>query len=116
MDLAIRTTLQLWDRPVFEDANTGQTFADYRRLVLAGRQEMLVYRDAASQAQWKSCGADPALEGTMIYLIARDGQLTIAVDDIPNPSIRSYVEAVRSGLRNDLFASSAERRKKKVAA
>jgi len=106
LDLAIRATLRLWKLPVFEDADTGEMFTDYRDLVLGGRQEILVYRDPAAQAAWKELGADESLDGTMIHLIARDGELTIAVDDVPNPSICAFIHAVRGGLRDDLFGSS----------
>jgi hypothetical protein len=98
MDVALRAAVELWDRPVFEDADTGETFAEYRRRDLAGRREVLVYRDAAARAGWDQLGADPSLDGTMIHLIADDAKLTIAVDDVPNPSIRSYVDAVRNAL------------------
>src|SRR5206468_5157605 len=101
MDLALRAALKLWGRPVFEDADTGETFAEYRRRDLAGRREVLVYRDAAARAGWDELGADPSLDGTLIHLIAGDGELTIAVDDVPNPSIRSYVDAVRDALGSE---------------
>jgi hypothetical protein len=115
MDLAIRVTVRLWGRPIFEDADSGETFDEYQKLVLTGRREILIYRDSAAQAGWKALGADESLDGTMIHLIAAAGELTIAVDDVPNPSIRSFVAAVRNALQNDLFASSAEGLRKVAA-
>jgi hypothetical protein len=98
MDVALRATVTLWGRPVFEDADTGETFAEYRRRDLAGRREVLVFRDDAARVGWDELGADPSLDGTMIHLIADNGELTIAVDDVPNPSISSYIDAVRDAL------------------
>ena len=101
MDVALRAILALWGRPLFEDADTGETFSEYRRRDLAGRREVFVYRDAAARTGWGELGADPSLDGTMIHLIAAGGELTIAVDDVPNPSIRSYIDAVRDALTSE---------------
>lgn len=115
LEVAIRAILWLWDLPVFENADTGETLTDYRKLVRSGVHEILVYRDATAQAGWKELGADPSLDGTMIHLIGVGRELTMAVDDVPSPSIRSFVATVRNALRKDLFASTAEPRRKVAA-
>jgi hypothetical protein len=104
MDMAICAAARMWNHPVFEDADTGHTFQDLWQVIVAPPPELLIYRDAAAQEAWKRLGADDSLNGTMIHLIARDGELTIAVDDVPGPKIRSYIESVRTGLCNALSA------------
>jgi len=105
IDLALRATRRLWPTAVYENADTGEAFAAYRPIVLSSHCEILVYRDEAARNAWDELGADESLDGTMIHLIARECELTIAVDDVPNSTISAYIETVRKGLRQDIFLS-----------
>lgn len=109
MDMAIRVIRLAWDQAVFEDADTGQTFRSYSEIDLRARPEILVYRDQKAQSDWKEIGPDPSVEGTMIHLIGRRGELTIGLDDEPTPAILSIVDVIRRSLRAqpELFAAAA---------
>jgi hypothetical protein len=108
MDMAMRVLALAWSSAVFEDADTGQTFKSYRDVDLNGREEILVYRDAAAQEKWREEGP---VDGTMVHLIGRRGELTLGLDDVPDQQITSIVDVIRKSLRTDLFAVGATREK-----
>ena len=107
LETAVLTIARAWKSAFVEDAETGAAISKSRDPGLLGRQEILVYRNAAAQKSWKELGADESLDGTMIHLIARDGELTIAVDDIPSPAIRSLVDAIQKALHASPVRSAA---------
>ena len=109
MDLAVRAIRLAWEHAVFEDADTGETFNNYANLPLRGREELFIYRDADAQAIWKEVGPDPSVDGTMIFLIARRGELTIGLDDEPSPSTLSIVDVIRQSLRTYSHNGSQQR-------
>jgi hypothetical protein len=113
IDVAMRVIRLLWKNAVFEDADTGETFISYYEMELHGCPEILVYRDAPAQRRWKEIGPDPGVDGTMIHLIGRRGELTIGLDDVPSHEMRALVDSITHSLRSELFASTAVR---KVAA
>ena len=108
LDLALRAVVRLWDDVVLEDAETGEVFSSYRGINLFGRHEILAFRDLEAARLWDDIGPDSSLDGTLIHFLASPGELTVAVDDVPPPQIRSFVESLRAALRKDLFASESE--------
>jgi hypothetical protein len=113
LDFALRAVVRLWDDVVLEDAETGEVFSSYWEINLFGRHEILAFRDPEVARLWDDIGTDPSLDGTLIDFLLSPGELTVAVDDVPPPQIRLFVESLRAALRKDLFASEGER---KVAA
>lgn len=105
MDMAIRTITRLWPHAMIEDAVTGEAFDRYADVTFAGRQEILVFRDAKAARLWDEIGPDPSLDGTLVHLLISGNQLTVTVDAEPNAQIRVYVAALQRSLGQDLFAS-----------
>jgi hypothetical protein len=104
---AVRAITRLWPNAVLEDADSAEVLPQYPSINFQGRREILAFRDQKAADQWDELGADPSLGGTLVHFLASQGALTVSVDDVPPAQIGSFVEALRSSLRQDIFASDA---------
>ncbi len=110
MEFAIRTIRRQWPSAIFEDAQTGESLQEVRLAGLSNRCEVLAYKDRAWADQWRDQGADESLTGTMIHLLISEDGLTAVVDADPPAEVRSVIDSIRRGLRQDLFGVKAETR------
>ena len=98
LNVAVRAAIALWPAAVIEDAVTGETFPPDERLDVAGRQEILVFRDAKSAELWETLGSDSRLRGTLIHFLLSGEELTVVVDASPPAPIEKFVEGLRQKL------------------
>ena len=98
LDYAVRLVASFWADCVFvaDDDPTVVTRLD--RLAFHGRSEVIVYRDVAACAAWRTIGYDDSLRGTMLYLISDPTELTIVIDDEPPAEITEMLAMIRQGL------------------
>lgn len=109
IDLAVRTVKRLWPSAVLEDGETGEVLQPYREMRLAGRREILAFKDIQASKRWADVGADDSTKGTLIHLLVSPGELTVVVDDEPSPEMKAYVRTLCRALTQDLFADYAVR-------
>jgi hypothetical protein len=105
LDLVVRAVVRLWPDVVLEDGETGQVLPKYEGITFHGRREILAFRDPEAARLWEEIGVDPSLEGTLVHFLVSPGELTVAVDDVPPPRIRKFIDSLRAALRKDIFAS-----------
>jgi hypothetical protein len=108
LDHSLRALSRLWPHAVYEDADTGEAFANYAQINFGGRRDFFVFRDKDAADKWEELGADESLDGTMIHFLSRPRELTIVVDSNPPQFIHLFLQALRRSLRQDLFESVAE--------
>lgn len=102
LDLAVRAVKKFWPAAVLEDAVTGQDLGHYPQISIAGREEILAFRDAASAKLWNEIGPDPSLDGTLLHFILSEAKLTVVIDASPPPQITRFVEDLRRDLMQQL--------------
>ena len=104
--VAVRAVRQAWRQAVFENALTGARYNDFSQIPFGEIDEIFVYRDSAVADEWDASGAVPELYNTMIHILADEGFITVVVDE-RNATMERIIEAIKSGLGNDIFCTPA---------
>lgn len=104
LDFAARAVRERWPDAVFEDAQTGELFADYSDLQLVRTTEIFAYKDKLAKSKWDELGADESLVGTMIHILQSGSRITLVVDSEPSGEVLSLVNAIQDGLRSGVFS------------
>ena len=110
IELALRLAAQIWPHAIYENAATGDRYEQHAALPLGLIREVLVYRDKATADKWDELGADPSLNDTLVQLFIQDDALTVVLDSEVSAQMSEYVQALRTGLRQDIFHVVATRR------
>lgn len=111
LDFAVRAVSRFWPCAVLEDGESGESLRHYANISFAGTREILAFRDSVAAKLWDEIGPDPSLDGTLIHFLRREHELTVSIDAAPSPEIASFVQGLRHSLAQDLFASTAQRKK-----
>lgn len=110
LEWAVRSIRRLWPQVVLEDPIAGEVLSRSSTINFSERREILAFRDSEAARLWDDLGVDPSLTGTLVHFLVSPGELTVAVDDVPPPQVAAFVEALRSSLNTELFASTAIRK------
>jgi len=103
LEIAARAITHLWPDAVFAHGETGERY-DYVWLVpFSEMDEVFVYRDSDSADMWFEKGAVPEAHNTMIHVLHDPGLLTVVVDE-RNPEMDTALNAIKSGLADDIHS------------
>ncbi|HQU44156.1 MAG TPA: hypothetical protein PK867_15155 [Pirellulales bacterium] len=97
LDICARIVRRYWPQARFEDAVTGEKYAQYGEIPLGCVRELLVYRDAHAESAWDADDANSP-ENSMLYLILSGDSITVVLDDPDAADMRSIVGSLRTSL------------------
>lgn len=105
--VAARVVGQFWPNAVFENGSTGESYKCYWDTPFDDLEEVFIYRDSAAAELWEIEGAIAEALNSMIHVIADKGLTTVVVDDPDDPTMKSIVAAITSGLQDDVLSHFA---------
>jgi hypothetical protein len=105
LDICARIMRHYWVSARFEDAVTGDKYAQYAEIPFGSIGELLVYRDPESERAWDSDDAN-TLANSMLYFIRSRNAMTVVVDDPDTAEMRSIVASLRAELQAATVAES----------
>jgi len=72
----VRFLRERWPNCVIENTETAEIYTTYEAVPFGQVQELFVYKDARALKEWE----DETAVGNMVYVIAREGELTLVTD------------------------------------
>jgi hypothetical protein len=102
LEVAVRAVRQCWPRAVYENADSGDRYSQFKSIPFGALHEIFVYRDAPAADAWDTNGAIPELHNTMIHLIADEDVLTVVVDE-KDDLANEIIAAIKSALSDDIL-------------
>ncbi|HEY3321400.1 MAG TPA: hypothetical protein VGP72_13090 [Planctomycetota bacterium] len=97
--LVYEVASRIWPECVVEDSEHRRPLSRVKfGPQLAGVSEIMIFRDRASRELWRKRGASDETEDTMVYALAGDGELTLAVCDPKKGDIKQIVSAVQQSM------------------
>jgi hypothetical protein len=104
MVVSLRLIKLIWPDVVVQDANSGD-IAEIGgdALIPEMMTDAFVYQNQEMAMKWEELGAEPELADTMIYILVRNEEVTIVVDDPELESSRKFLSGIKSALHMNLF-------------
>jgi hypothetical protein len=106
LEACVRIIERFWPSVRFEDAVTGEKYQRRGDIPFARVRELLAYHDADAEAAWDADSPDSA-ENSMLYLIVRQEDITIVVDNPESAEMRSILNAIHDLLWTDILFTYA---------
>ena len=85
----------------FENAVTGDKYPQLNDIPFAGLNELLAYPSEESEAAWDDDEPESP-ENSMLYIIMRDKEITVVLDNPDTPEMQSILEAIHGLLWTDI--------------
>ena len=98
MPTVVKTIIQYWPKATFENAISGDKFDKYGKIPFKQLDELFIHRDAEIEI---ACDSGEWPPNTMIYVIARDNDFTIIVDDPEDAEMKKIIDAIKLAIKND---------------
>jgi hypothetical protein len=97
LDACARIVQRRWPHARFEDAVTGEKYAQFRDIPFGRVRELFAYPDASAEAAWDADRPDSP-PNSMLYLILSPHSVTVVLDDPNTADMRAMLEAFRTML------------------
>jgi hypothetical protein len=101
LEACARIIQRRWPRARFENAITGEKYPQLDDIPFAELTELLAYPTAEAEAAWDADSPDSP-ENTMLYIIMREEDITIVLDDPDTAEMRPILEAIHGLLWTDI--------------
>ena len=101
LEACARIIQRRWPRVRFENAITGEKYAQLNDIPLAELTELLAYPSAEAEAAWDADSPDSP-ENSMLYIIVREEDITVVLDNPHTAEMRSILEAIHGLLWTDI--------------
>jgi hypothetical protein len=98
LEACVRIVQHQWPHSRFEDAETGEKYANGDEIPLGRVRELFAYSDAQAEAVWDADRED-APPNSMLYLIRSPDFITVVLDDPNAADMQAMLEEFRTILR-----------------
>jgi hypothetical protein len=98
LETCARIVQHCWPNARFEDAETGEKYANSGDIPLGRVRELFAYVDAEAEAAWDADREDSP-PNSMLYLIRSPDSITIVLDDPNTADMQALLEEFRTLLR-----------------
>lgn len=101
LEACARIIRRSWNRVRFENAITGEKYSQLDSIPFAELTELFAYPSAEAEAAWDADSPESP-ENSMVYIIVREKDITIVLDNPDTAEMRSILEAIRGLLWTDI--------------
>ncbi|MEO6812230.1 MAG: hypothetical protein ABI353_24240 [Isosphaeraceae bacterium] len=101
LNACARIIQRLWPHARFENAVTGEKYAQLIDIPFVELTELLAYPNSEAEAAWDADSSESP-ENSMLYIIVRDEDVTVVLDNPETAEMRSILEAIRGLLWTDI--------------
>lgn len=97
LEACARIIRRFWPHVRFEDAVTGEKYAQMTDVPFGGVTELLAYPSEEAEVSWDAdCTDSP--ENSMLYIIARKNDITVVLDNPKTAEMELILEGIRGAL------------------
>jgi hypothetical protein len=97
LEACARIVRKRWPDARFEDAVTGNKYACLTDVPFGTIKELLVYPSKEAEACWDADRSDSP-ENSMLYIIARDEEITVVLDNPDTAEMQFILDGIRGVL------------------
>jgi hypothetical protein len=98
LEAGARIVQRYWPNAKFEDAETGEKYANYGDIPFGRIHELFAYSDAQAEAAWDADREDSP-PNSMLYLIRSPDSLTVVLDDPNTADMQAMLDEFRTILQ-----------------
>jgi hypothetical protein len=97
LEACARIIRRVWPHVRFEDAVTGDKYKHITEIPFGSVRELLAYLSKEAEASWDADSPDSP-ENSMLYIIVRENDITVVLDDPDAAEISLILEGIRGAL------------------